>query len=460
MSSFASVALYGALILGVLVFVHELGHFLAAKWLGVRVLSFSIGMGPRVFGFTRGGTDYRISLLPLGGYVRMAGDTSEGEDRTGAPDEFLEKAWWARALISVAGPAANFVFALLVYMGLYLGGITTTDYTAHVGGVKAGSAAEKAGLQGGDLFLSWNGQPATTMATLSAALDRMAESKETSGTVAMTVERDGSQVSLEVPRTDALRVTEGIEWGTETEIGRVLIGLPAYSAGLLEGDRVRRVDGVAVKTWNELARALRSKPGALVTLDLRRGDRDFSIQVKTTPEGQIGVSPPELLTYRQTFPPLRAIQLGVLQTVGTVGQIYAGLWSLVSNPGRIGDSVAGPIAISQVARQTAASGVHELIRFGAFISLALMAMNLLPIPILDGGHILFSLIEGIRRRPLSERTQLAFQRVGLFLLVSLVVFSFYNDLNRVNQRKRAEAEISKRLSKPAPADTAASPGHP
>jgi len=460
MSSFASVALYGALILGVLVFVHELGHFLAAKWLGVRVLSFSIGMGPRVFGFTRGGTDYRISLLPLGGYVRMAGDTSEGEDRTGAPDEFLEKAWWARALISVAGPAANFVFALLVYMGLYLGGITTTDYTAHVGGVKAGSAAEKAGLQGGDLFLSWNGQPATTMATLSAALDRMAESKETSGTVAMTVERDGSQVSLEVPRTDALQVTEGIEWGTETEIGRVLIGLPAYSAGLLEGDRVRRVDGVAVKTWNELARALRSKPGALVTLDLRRGDRDFSIQVKTTPEGQIGVSPPELLTYRQTFPPLRAIQLGVLQTVGTVGQIYAGLWSLVSNPGRIGDSVAGPIAISQVARQTAASGVHELIRFGAFISLALMAMNLLPIPILDGGHILFSLIEGIRRRPLSERTQLAFQRVGLFLLVSLVVFSFYNDLNRVNQRKRAEAEISKRLSKPAPADTAASPGHP
>jgi regulator of sigma E protease len=298
------------------------------------------------------------------------------------------------------------------------------------------------------------------MATLSAALDHMADSKGTSPTVGFTVTRAGSPVALQVPRTDALQVAEGIEWGTATEIGRVLIGLPAYSAGLLEGDRVRRVDGVAVTTWNELARALRSKPGAVVTLDVSRGDRDFNVSVKTTPEGQIGVSPPELLTYHQTFPPLRAIQLGVLQTVGTVGQIYAGLWSLVSNPGRIGDSVAGPIAISQVARQTAASGVHELIRFGAFISLALMAMNLLPIPILDGGHILFSIIEGIRRRPLSERTQLAFQRVGLFLLVSLVVFSFYNDLNRVNQRKRAEAEISKRLSKPAPADTAASPGHP
>jgi regulator of sigma E protease len=460
MSSFASVVLYGALILGVLVFVHELGHFLAAKWLGVRVLSFSIGMGPRVFGFTRGGTDYRISLLPLGGYVRMAGDTTEGEERTGAPDEFLEKSWWARALISVAGPAANFVFALLVYIGLYLGGITSTDYAAHVGTVKAGSVAQRDGLRDGDIFVSWDGKPASTMANLSAALDHTAESKEKVAAVPLTVERGGHAALIQIPRGDAFKITEGIEWGTDTQIGRVLIGLPAYSAGLRDGDRVARVDGVAVTTWNELARALRAKPNALVTLDATRRGRNFSVELRTTPEGYIGISPPELLTYHQTFPPLRAVQLGVLQTLGTLGQIYSGLYSLVSNPGRIGDSVAGPIAISQVARQTAASGMHELIRFGAFISLALMAMNLLPIPILDGGHILFSLIEGIRRRPLSERTQLAFQRVGLFLLVSLVVFSFYNDLNRVNQRKRAEAEISKRLSGPASADTAAAPGHP
>ncbi|MEK7348808.1 MAG: site-2 protease family protein, partial [Candidatus Eisenbacteria bacterium] len=117
MPQFVSTVLYGALILGVLVFVHELGHFLVAKWLGVRVLSFSIGMGPRVIGFRRGDTDYRISLLPLGGFVRMAGDTTEGENRTGDPAEFLEKPWWARALISVAGPAANLVFALFVYIG-------------------------------------------------------------------------------------------------------------------------------------------------------------------------------------------------------------------------------------------------------------------------------------------------------------------------------------------------------
>src|SRR5262245_36413472 len=198
MSNYASVLLYGALILGVLVFVHELGHFLAAKWLGVRVLSFSIGMGPRVVGFRRGDTDYRLSLLPLGGYVRMAGDTTEGEDRTGSPDEFLEKAWWARALISVAGPAANFVLALVVYIALYLVGIQTTDYKAHVGSVKAGSAAERAGLRGGDRFVTWDSRPAATMATLSDALDVTASAKEKREPVHVTVERDGQPLALQV----------------------------------------------------------------------------------------------------------------------------------------------------------------------------------------------------------------------------------------------------------------------
>jgi regulator of sigma E protease len=238
MSNFLSIALYGALILGVLVFVHELGHFLVAKWLGVRVLSFSIGMGPRVAGFHRGGTDYRISLLPLGGYVRMAGDTMEGEDRTGAADEFLEKPWWVRALISVAGPAANLVFAFLLYVGIYFGGITVGDFAAHVGSVGPGSVAERAGLQGDDILVSWDGRPAGTMATLSAALERTAAEKNSTDAIPLEVERGGAPVMLTVPRGEALEIAEGIEWGTDTVIGRVLIGLPAYAAGIRDGDRV------------------------------------------------------------------------------------------------------------------------------------------------------------------------------------------------------------------------------
>jgi regulator of sigma E protease len=460
MPQFASTVLYGALILGVLVFVHELGHFLVAKWLGVRVLSFSIGMGPRVAGFTRGGTDYRISLLPLGGYVRMAGDTTEGEDRTGAPDEFLEKPWWARALISAAGPAANFIFAIILYTGLYLGGITVSDFAALVGGVKAGSVAESVGLQRGDVLVSWDGARAGTMAQLSTALEGTADEKGATGAISLEVQRGSEIVALQVPRADALRIAEGIEWGTDTVIGKVLIGLPAYSAGLREGDRVVAVDGVATANWNELARSLRSKPDTSVEIEAVRDGKSFRVQLRTTPDGYVGISPPERLTYRQTFPPGRALPLAFEHTMGICGQIYAGLWGFVTNPSRLGESVAGPIAIAQVAEQTATSGVDQLIGFGAFISLALMAMNLLPIPILDGGHILFSLVEAVRRRPLSERTQLFFQRVGLFVLVTLVVFSFYNDLNRVSQRRRAEAEVSKSLSMPLPADSAAVPGTP
>src|SRR5688572_9677435 len=163
MTDFITVLFYGALILGVLVLVHELGHFLVAKWLGVRVLSFSIGMGPRVIGFRRGGTDYRISALPLGGYVRMAGDTPEAEESTGAPDEFLAKPWWARALITAAGPIANLIFALILNIAIFMGGIEGRDYSTRISSVKAGSMAERIGLQSGDHIVSYAGMPARTV---------------------------------------------------------------------------------------------------------------------------------------------------------------------------------------------------------------------------------------------------------------------------------------------------------
>src|SRR5258705_6841556 len=150
MTEILPVVLYGALLLGVLVLVHELGHFLVAKWLGVRVISFSIGMGPRVVGFRRGGTDYRISLLPLGGFVRMAGDTPEAEERSGAPDEFLSKPWWARALLTAAGPIANLVFALLVNVAVFLGGVEGRDFSTRISKGEAGVGAERIGLQSQD----------------------------------------------------------------------------------------------------------------------------------------------------------------------------------------------------------------------------------------------------------------------------------------------------------------------
>ncbi|HEY2923999.1 MAG TPA: RIP metalloprotease RseP [Candidatus Eisenbacteria bacterium] len=450
------IALYGALVLGVLVFVHELGHFLVAKWLGVRVLSFSIGMGPRLFGFTRGGTDYRISMLPLGGFVRMAGDSPEAQDRQGQPYEFLEKPWWARALITAAGPIANLLLAFLINVAVYLIGIRTPDFPSTVGRVGPGSIAQSVGVREWDRIETFDGRPAGTMRQLATAVDRAVRSKG-SDEVPLTVVRGGSRVELRVPRPDAARLAKELDWNTGTVIGRVFLGLPAYQAGLREGDEILSVDGERVSNWNDLSARIRRSPDTPLDIQVRRGSQVFSITVKTTPDSVIGISLPETITTVERFPLPEALSLGVRQTWYATSQIYKGLWSFVTNPIRLSSSVAGPIAIAQVAREQARSGLDQLLSFASFISVALMAMNLLPIPILDGGHVLFALLEGIRRRPLSFRTQAAFQRIGLAVLGGLVIFSFANDLTRVSQRKRAEDDINRRLNRSAPADTVPSP---
>lgn len=453
MSGFLPTLLYGALVLGVLVFVHELGHFLVAKWLGVRVLSFSIGMGPRVFGFRKGETDYRLSLLPLGGFVRMAGDNPE-EERRGDSGEFLEKPWWARALITFAGPAANLVFAVILFFSLYTIGYMESDYPARVGRVEPGSIAAQVGLQSGDAFVSWGGAPTRTMGELRDAIGTDEDVKAGVDPMRFEVDRGGRVIALSVPREKVHDIPSGVQWDMQTVIGQVLIGNPAYSAGIRDGDRILAVDGKPVANWNDLQTQVTAKPDQDLVLTIGRGERVFPVTVHTTPEGKIGIGPVEQIAVRRTVPPLTAAKYSVLKTIETTGLIYGGLWSFISDPVKLHNSIAGPIAIAQVANQQASGGFDQLVLFAAFISLALMAMNLLPIPILDGGHIFFALIEGIRKRPLSLKTQLFFQRIGLVVLVGLVVFSFYNDLNRVSQRRRAEADISKRLSAPAAEDSA------
>ncbi len=456
MHDFWTIALYGALVLGALVFVHELGHFLVAKWLGVRVLSFSIGMGPRLVGFRRGETDYRISVLPLGGFVRMAGDSPEAQDRHGEPWEFLEQPWWSRALITAAGPIANLIFAFFINAAVYLIGVQTPDFPAVVGHVNPHSIVESIGVREWDRVITLDGHPARTMRQLSAAIERISRAK-VGGPVPLVVSRAGKEVSLRVERRETARLAHELDWNTGTVIGRVYIGLPAYQAGLREGDEILSVNGERIQNWSELSSRIRRSPDTPLDLKVRRGVQVFQVTVKTTPDSVIGISLPETIAVTERFPPPEAVWLGVRQTLYAAGQIYAGLWSFATNPIRLSSSVAGPIAIAQVARDQARGGWDQLLSFASFISVALMAMNLLPIPILDGGHIFFALLEGIRRRPLSLKTQAAFQRLGLAVLGGLVIFSFANDLTRVSQRRRAEADINRRLHRHAPADTVVPP---
>jgi regulator of sigma E protease len=459
MNEILLILVFGFVVLGPLIFVHELGHFLVAKWLGVRVLSFSIGMGPRILGFRRGDTDYRLSLLPIGGYVRMAGESAESEDRAGDPGEFVEKPWWARAMITAAGPFANLVFAFILNIAVLLIGVSVPDYAAVVGNVRSGSVVERIGIRPHDHIVSVDGRKAGTMIQLSEALSRV-EGTSGPGAVPLTVEREGRTVQLNLPREEAFNLGQEVDWKTGTTIGRVFVGYPAYMAGLREGDEILRVDGRPVKSWSELSQNIRRAPDTLLSLTVRRGDQTFDLPVRTTPDSVIGIALPESITVRQAYPLLESIGKGALQTGYGVGQIYAGLATFVLHPVRLRENVAGPIAIAQVAREQARGGFDQLLFFASFISLALMAMNLLPIPILDGGHIFFALLEAVRRRPISLKTQMLFQRLGLAVLAGLVVFSFANDLTRVTQRNRAEADISRRLRAPAPADTVRPPDGP
>ncbi|TMQ61520.1 MAG: RIP metalloprotease RseP, partial [Candidatus Eisenbacteria bacterium] len=394
--------------------------------------------------------------LPLGGFVRMAGDSPDSQDRQGQPHEFLSKPWWVRALITAAGPIANLILAFLINVVVYVIGVRTPDFPSVVGRVSPHSIVESIGVREWDRIAVLDGRPAGTMRQLALAIDHVVGAKGPEY-VPLTVSRHGKEVALRVPRRDAARLAGELDWKTGTVIGRVFVGLPAYQAGLREGDEIVSVNGERVGTWSELSARIRRSPDTPLDLKVRRGSQMFLVTVKTTPDSVIGISLPETITVVERFPLPQAAWLGVRQTLYAAGQIYSGLWSFVTNPIRLSSSVAGPIAIAQVARDQARSGWDQLLSFASFISVALMAMNLLPIPILDGGHVLFALLEGIRRKPLSLKTQAAFQRVGLAVLGGLVIFSFANDLTRVSKRWRAEEDINRRLHHNTPADTVPSP---
>ena len=438
-------------LLGPLIAIHEFGHFWVARRMGVKVLVYSIGFGPTLLKWHgKDGVCYQLAAIPLGGYVRMA-DEREGElDPEDIPFAFNRQSAWRRMAIVAAGPAINLLFAVFLFWVLFLP--SSEQLNTRVGEVQADSAAAQSGLQVGDRITAIDGKPTATWETLNYALvERMGET----GNIQVQAEREGQtqQFNLAIERY----MRDGKETPLEQlgflpyrpniapVIGEVTADNPAALQGLQAGDRIVQVNETVTNQWTDVTRIVRANPEQKLTFSVLRDDKPLQIQVTPkankdamgTEHGFIGAAakienykiPTE---YIQTvkYSPWSAFGMAVtktwqlsVMTVKAIGKMVSGLIGL--------DNLSGPITIAKVAGQSAEMGWQSFFSFMALMSVSLGVLNLLPIPVLDGGHLVYYFIEAIRGKPVSEQIQLFGLRIGMLLLGTLMVLALFNDFARL-----------------------------
>jgi len=429
----------GAVVLGVLVLIHEWGHFIAAKMCGVRVDVFSIGFGSRIWGWKRGDTDYRVSWLPLGGYVRMAGD-NPAEERTGAPYEFLSRPRWQRFIIAVAGPIMNIVTTFAIFWAIYaLVGMPTDASLRQPSQVAAVSPTSTAnGIQPGDRIIEVNGVKTPKWENVEDALD----SVRPGATMSLDVLRDGQQKSLQAKMpTDPNAAASVVGYPAQTVvIDEIEPGYPADKAGLQPGDKIIAMNGQPVVAWGQLVDAVRDSDGMPVRFLVQRGSQQIPMTM-TPVKGmdpssgemvwQVGIVPKVEQTYEHQGP-ITSISDAADATDRTAAEIVDVLTGLFSGKVSVRD-LAGPVGIVRMSGQAAKRGPTTLLELTAVISLNLGLLNLLPIPILDGGHVLLLLIESGMRRDLSIAFKERFVQVGLVFLLGVFAFVMYSDILKAIQ---------------------------
>jgi regulator of sigma E protease len=426
-------------VLGVLIFVHELGHFLAARRHGVRVLTFSLGFGPKILKVKRGDTEYCVSAVPLGGYVKMAGENPE-DPRSGQPDEFLSKTKWQRFQILFAGPAMNILLAVVVTaFVLGIQGVRVPiyfDQPAMVGSVVSGSPAEKAGLRRGDRIISVSGDTIATWKDLDVAIGIRRPNRD----ISVTVLRDGQPVSMSVTP-----VAEG-KYGI-SDIGvlpdanplvtRVLPGERAEAAGFMAGDVILMVNGERMATRTQLIDLIVKSADKRIEVTVRRGEGEQVLTATPTRRGAGGWLGVELSEPYKSFTPgpFEAIKLSVQHNIESSGIIFRTLGGLFTGETSV-KQLQGPVGIAQLSGESAEEGFITLLSLMAMLSINLGILNLMPVPVLDGGHILIMALEGIARRDFSMQVKEKMLLAGFVVLMMLMVTVIYNDLTRISWIER------------------------
>ncbi len=423
-------------VISVLVFVHELGHFLAARRVGVRVLTFSIGFGPKLLKFTRGDTEYCVSAIPLGGYVKMAGEQPD-DDRTGSDDEFLSKNKWERFQILIMGPAMNFIFAIVVMTFVLYQGAQEPVYLDElpiVESIVKGSSAERACIEIGDQAVSVMGNPVETWEELLQAIAPHAD-KEIDIGVQNTL---GSRTLNVIPDSETSSSFEmgnlGVSPKMEPQITSVVPGEPASLAGIKIGDVIESLEGKTVSS-KELVERINANPGSPLRIGVRRNGTSQELTVIPALKGDVGLIGVQINPFEEkTVQPaglFEAFQLSLIRNWEMTRQIGTALQGLFSGGVSL-NQMAGPVGIASMSGSAAQLGWGVLLSCMCMISLNLGLLNLLPIPVLDGGHIAILTLEGIARHDFSIVVKERLMFGGFVALMMLMVTVIYNDLTRVS----------------------------
>jgi regulator of sigma E protease len=444
--------IYFALTIGILVFIHELGHFLAAKSTGMRADVFAIGFGKRLFGWNKklgftfgelpkdykgeGDTDYRISMLPLGGYVKIAGMVDESFDTEFAnkepePYEFRSKSFWQKTFVITAGVIMNLLLAIVVFWGAnYFKGKPVTETTT-VGYVEANSTADSLGFMSGDKITTINNEAVTNWEDLRTALYVNTIGDDLN----IAVDRNGIIKNLFVPRNRIPDLEKQGEFilpeGLRPYINSVDEGSPAANAGIKAGDIFLSVNDADLSSYKQLVKVISANPGNELSAVIKRGEDTIAVYVTPADDGKIGIAVTETfegkVEYR-TFGFFESFVLAGTDMVNYTKLTFKVAKKVIVGEVEFGKAFGGPVRIAQLAAKSADVGIEGFLFFLAILSLSLALINIMPFPVLDGGHLLIIIIETIARREIPVKVKIAINNTGFVLLLLLMAFIIYNDI--------------------------------
>ena len=427
---------YFIVIIGVLVFVHELGHFLAAKFFKMRVERFSIGFPPRAFGKQIGDTDYCVSWLPIGGYVKIAGMIDESLDtehlsKDPEPWEFRAKPVWQRMIVIVAGVVMNVLLAIGIFWGLNL--VQGKEYheVTTIGYVKPNTIAADAGLQVGDKIISVNETDVSTWEGMNSEIF----TSQVSDDLRLSLMRGGNLEQVLIPNEEIPNLNEEpfgiLPEGVRAKVNEINPDMPAAQAGMEPGDYFVSIGGEPIRSHEDVTRIVKQHKEDPILIEWERNGEVMSETITPTKSGLIGIVvgtdfPVEPRIER--YGVFEALFVGVADLNKTVQLFIESIWNVIIGKSPIQENIGGPVKIAEMAAQSAEVGMSRFLMLMAILSVSLAIINIAPFPALDGGHLVFLVYEAIFRREIPKKVRLAMQQAGMVLLIAFMIFVIYNDI--------------------------------